>query len=141
MTNYFSLDEFLLSSTAKKKCIQNIPGDFEIVDNLRELRDTILNPLREAWGSPITVSSGYRCEELNKLVGGTKTSVHKKGLAADIVPANGKIEAFISFCRQWFKDKDFDQVILERSGSKRWVHIGLRNNDGKQRHQLFSIVN
>lgn len=143
MTNYFELDEFLRSNTAKEKHIQNTPGKFEIIDNLRELRDTILNPLREDWGSGIIVSSGFRCEELNKVVGGSKTSVHPFGLAVDIQPANGELEDFIKFCTKWFQSHPeigFDQVIKERSGYKRWVHIGLRNRKGEQRRMLFDIT-
>ena len=139
MSNYFELDEFLRSTTAVKNGIQNYPGEFGIVDNLRELRDTVLNPLREDWGSAISVSSGYRCPKLNKLVGGSKTSVNMIGYAVDIVPANGDMDRFIEFCKNWFKDKNFDQVIVEKSAYKRWVHIGLYNNEGQQRKMLFNI--
>lgn len=140
MNNYFELGEFLRSETAAKNNIQNYPAKFEFIFNLLELRDTILNPLREDWGSALIVSSGFRCKQLNDLLkGASKTSVHQIGLAVDIIPANGKIDEFIEFCKEWFKDKDYDQVIIEKSGKTRWVHIGLRNNKGEQRHKLFTI--
>lgn len=141
MNNYFELTELLHSSTAIENNFENLPT-WEIVEHLKELRDEILNPLREAWGSPIIVTSGYRCKRLNDmLVNASKTSVHMIGYAADIVPANGKIDEFINFCKEWFKDKtNYDQVIIEYSGQSRWVHIGLKSNGGLQRCLLFKMV-
>lgn len=140
MINYFELNEFIYSDTAIKYNINNFPDSFEIVDNLKELRDTILNKLREDWGSGIRITSGYRCKRLNDIIkGASKTSVHQIGYAADLVPVNGEIDKFINFCKEWFKDKDFDQVIVEKSGNSKWVHVGLYNNEGKQRKNLFKI--
>lgn len=141
MKNYFELTELLHSSTAIENDFENLPT-WEIVEHLKELRDEILNPLREAWGSPIIVTSGYRCKRLNDmLVNASKTSVHMIGYAADIVPENGKIDEFINFCKEWFKDKtNYDQVIIEYSGQSRWVHIGLKSNGGLQRGLLFKMV-
>lgn len=140
MKNYFELNELLHSSTALENKFENLPT-WEVVEHLKELRDEILNPLREAWGSAINVTSGYRCKKLNDmLANASKTSVHMIGYACDIVPANGKIDEFIEFCKEWFKDKIFDQVIIEYSGKSRWVHIGLKSNSGLQRRLLFKIV-
>lgn len=141
MNNYFELGEFLKSSTAIENKIQNYPDKFIYIEHLKELRDSLLNPLRAAWGSGLRVTSGFRCKKLNDLLpAASKTSVHQIGYAADIVPVNGDINGFINFCREWFKDKDFDQVIIERSGSSVWVHIGLYNNSGEQRRLLFSMA-
>ena len=140
MNNYFELEELLRSDTAINNHIENLPS-WEIIENLKELRDKILNPLREAWGSPIHVNSGYRCKALNdRLYGASKTSVHMRGWAADLVPANGEIDMFIDFCKEWFKDKDFDQVIIEMSSKSRWIHVGLYNNAGQQRKLLFTMT-
>ena len=109
---YFTIDEMCRSYTAQMYNIDNTP-DETIVEHLYELID-VLNPLREAWGSAIRVTSGYRCEKLNELVGGVKTSMHKKGYAADLYPANGKIKEFKKFVVEYLKNKDFDQCILER---------------------------
>ena len=73
---YFELDEFIRSDTAKKYGIDNTPT-FAIVAHLDELVESILDPLRAAYGKPITVTSGYRCNSLNKAVGGADTSAHK----------------------------------------------------------------
>lgn len=141
MNNYFELGEFLKSSTAVANGIQNYPDKFEYIEHLKELRDSILNPLREDWGSAIRVTSGFRCTKLNNLIfGASKTSVHQIGYAADIVPVNGEIDKFIDFCKEWFKDKDFDQVIIESSGNSVWIHIGLYNNQHQQRKLLFAMA-
>lgn len=77
MASYFTIDELCYSDVAKAKGIDNTPSK-EVKENLQKLID-FLNPLREAWGSAISVSSGYRCEALNTAVGGSKTSVHRLG--------------------------------------------------------------
>ena len=136
--NYFRLEEFLKSSKAVKLGIQNLPS-FSVISNI-EMMLPLLNELRESWGDKLRISSGFRCKELNDAVGGVATSMHLKGLAVDIVPCNGDIERFIGFCQTFFKGRtDFDQVIIEKSGKSRWVHIGLLNNEGKQRCQIFNI--
>lgn len=134
---YFRLEEFLDSSVARQKSLQNIPS-WEVIAHLNELA-LFLDEMREAWGSGIKVTSGFRIDALNKAVGGVETSVHKIGYAADISPANGKYEAFVAFLKEWLKDKNFDQCIEEKKGKTRWIHIGLYNNKGEQRKQIFNI--
>ena len=137
--NYFELGEFLRSETAVKNKIQNYPDKFEYIDHIKEML-FLLNWLREDWGSGIRISSGFRCKKLNDILpGASKTSVHQIGYAVDMVPVNGKIDEFIDFCKEWFKDKLFDQVIIETSGKTKWVHFGLKNNKGQQRRMLFDI--
>ena len=135
---YFDLQEFLTSSTARQKSIENMPS-WEIVEHLLELA-YFLDDLREAWGSGIKVSSGFRIEALNKAVAGSKTSAHMIGYAADIMPANGKYEAFVRFLRDWVKDKTWDQIIEEKKGKTKWIHIGLYNDKHQQRRQIFNIT-
>lgn len=135
---YFTLEEFLTSSTARQRSIENMPS-FEIVEHLNELA-LFLDGLRKAWGSGINVSSGFRNDALNAAVGGVNNSVHKIGYAADLVPANGKFEEFKKFVKNWIKDKDYDQLIIEKnSRGKQWLHLGLYNNSGQQRHNSFSL--
>lgn len=135
MSKYFKLEEFLTSSTARQKSIENLPS-WEIVEHLRELA-LFLDELREAWGSGIKVSSGFRNVSLNSAVGGVKQSVHQLGYAADIVPANGEFKKFADFVTKWLSDKKYDQCIIEKSKKSRWIHIGLYNNSGKQRRMCF----
>ena len=135
---YFSLEELIESDTARKKGIDNTPGQKEI-EHLDELMD-FLDPLREAWGSSIKVNSGYRCERLNKAVGGSSTSAHLSGWAADLWPGNNHFEAFKYFVISYLQDKKYDQCIIEKSGRSQWIHLGLRNMQGKQRKMCFSIT-
>lgn len=135
---YFDLEEFLTSSTARQKSIENMPS-WEIVEHLLELA-FFLDDLREEWGSGIHVSSGLRVEVLNKAVGGVDTSVHKIGYAADIQPVNGKFDDFVEFIKNWAIDKKYDQIIIESKGKTKWVHIGLYNQQHMQRKKLFNMT-
>ena len=139
---YFTISEMIASDTAKAKGIDNAPTT-EMRANLVALIETLLDPLREAWKSPIRVTSGYRCAVLNRAVGGSSTSAHLYGCAADIVPLNGKIAEFKAFCKNYFGNRRhlFDQVILEQSKGSEWVHIGLKTKDGRKRGQLMEYKN
>lgn len=95
MSKFFDLSEFVYSETAFRKGIVNTPS-FEIVENLSELAE-VLDGIREAWGSPIRVTSGYRCPELNKAVGGVANSCHQKGTCADLQAMNGRQDDFNKF--------------------------------------------
>ena len=134
-SKHFKLEEFLTSSTARQKSMENLPS-WEIVEHLQELA-AFLDQLRDAWGSGIKVTSGYRNEALNKAVGGVKNSVHMIGYAADIVPSNGKFKEFAKFITEWAKDKAYDQIIIETSKKSRWIHVGLFNNSHRQRKMCF----
>ena len=133
---YFKFEQFAISNTAKRLGIDNsVPPKFQ--SRTAELVDTILDPLREAWGSSIDMTSGYRCEELNNAIGGSKTSAHSHAYAADLVPSNGKVEEFKEFTMHWLHGNNikFDQYINEYKGNSSWVHIGIRNGSGQQRQQ------
>ena len=141
---YFTIEELCQSETADKLKIDNAPSE-EIKKNLEILVDCLLDPLREAWGSPIIINSGYRCPILNKAVGGSKTSSHMSGWSVDMRPKNGKMEEFKKFVVEFIKTRFWDQCILESSGKPgtpnyvEWVHLSLYNNSGKQRKQIFSL--
>lgn len=131
---YFTFDELIHSDTADRLCIDNTPtGD--AIDNLDRLVTRVLDNLRDGWGRPIIVTSGYRCKELNTAVGGTHYSQHLKGQAADIV--SDDFEAFRQFVRRWCKDNDFDQCIFEHGGCKEWVHISYV--EGRNRKQIIDL--
>ncbi len=125
---YFTIKELCQSDTAVKKKINNTPNS-EIVNNLTQLVNNILDPLREKYGKPITVNSGYRCEALNIAVGGSKTSYHMLGLAADITagsPAKNKI--LFKLIQEL--ELPFDQLIDEKN--YRWIHVSFSNKPRKQ---------
>ena len=136
--SYFTIDELYASDTAKKYGIDNTPNP-TIITRLQRLID-FLNPIREAWGSAIKVTSGYRCEKLNCLVGGSKTSSHTIGYGVDLIPLNGKMSEFKKFIVDYMKNKMFDQCIIEKSGKTEWIHIGLYNLKGQQRRMIFNII-
>ena len=139
MPNYphFTLKELVQSDTAAKKKIDNTPS-FEVVEHLSELTEKILEPLRVAWGGPIKVTSGYRCEMLNNAVGGVASSAHMRGDAADLQPSNGQIDEFLNFIRLWFINTGtrFDQLLLETKGKTKWAHISIYSSTGSQRGEV-----
>ena len=94
----------------------------------------MLDPLREWYGNPIHVNSGYRCPPLNRLVGGAPTSQHTKGEAADIT-AGSKEEnrRLFEYIR---RNLPFDQLIDEKDFA--WVHVSFRR-DGNNRGQVLKL--
>jgi len=140
MSKYFKLEEMLRSDTAIRKKIDNSPS-WEVVSNLNRLA-AFLDQMREAWGSGIRVSSGFRCVQLNNAVGGVQGSAHVYGNAVDISPVNGKMNEFEAFLKRWLKGKKFDQCIWETSKTSggRWVHFSLYSNKGEQRCKMFGLT-
>lgn len=132
LTENFSLEEMIKSETAMRRDMDNTPGDAEIA-NLKTLAEKVLQPVRNHYGKGVKVNSGFRHPEVNAAVGGSKTSDHCKGQAADIeIP--GVANADLA---QWIVDNlDFTQVILEfytpgipDSG---WVHVSYNSADLKK---------
>ena len=119
---YFTIEETIKSSTATAKRIDNTPNQ-TVIDSLTKLIEAVLDPLREWYGKPIRVNSGYRCKALNKAVGSkAKNSQHLYGEAADIT-AGSKEENEKLF--NYIKDNlEFDQLINESDFS--WVHVSYR---------------
>lgn len=130
MGKYFTIKELTASSVAKRAGIRNVPNELE-EENLVNLIDNILDPLREAYGSPIIVNSGFRCKDLNLLVKGSKTSQHMQGLAADIrSKKNTKEENKQLFDLIIELDLPFDQLIDESDYS--WIHVSYSKTPRKQ---------
>lgn len=118
---YFSMTELTRSATARRKGIDNTPSG-EVRANLTALVANCLDPLREAWGQPIIVTSGYRCDKLNRAVGGARNSQHTKGQAADIRTVEDTPEANRRLFDLILKMKlPFDQLIDEYGYD--WIHI------------------
>ena len=140
---YFSINELTKSSTADRLGIDNTPSD-EIKNNLTLFIEKVLDPIREDWGSPIMVSSGYRCPELNKAVGGAKNSGHQYGYCADLQVKGGmkRIRELADFIFEWMKDHHmkFDELLFERSGNVTWLHFCWIGKDEKQRMKCFDII-
>lgn len=80
----FTFAEFTKSNTATSHHINNAITEWDVRDNIISLVQNILQPARDAWEEPMFINSGYRCKELNELVGGVESSQHRKGQAADV---------------------------------------------------------
>ena len=139
LTKNFSLEEMYRSDTARRLGIDNKPQTEEVVENLRALCLEVLQPLRDHLGKPVVVSSGYRCKDLNRKVGGVENSQHLKGEAADI-KVSGR-EELIDVMRYIMDETDFDQLIREKSGSTEWVHVSHKRNGNNRRMVLRTKKN
>lgn len=129
------MGEMMRSDTADRRGIDNRCSK-EDAERLKKLIENVLDPLREAYGKPIKVNSGYRCPELNKAVGGSKTSDHMIGCAADIHGTpNTKAENKRLFELVKSLDLPFDQLIDEKNLS--WVHVSHR--EGNNRKQVLAM--
>lgn len=149
LSEHFNLSEFTRSSVAEIHHLDNsidptTPKGQSVINNLQHICTTILEPLRNFLGEPIIISSGYRCPEVNALLGGVPNSQHLTGEAVDIVIKQknivGKSMPDLKYAYIWLLDNTrFDQLILESKGSTKWIHISLCLNDSKNRQHAFSI--
>ena len=133
-SKYFTLEELTKSATARRLGISNKPTA-DIIAALQRLVTNVLDPLREEWGAPIIVGSGYRCPKLNKAVGGARMSQHMYGQAADIRTLHDRPEDNKRLRDLLIKlNLPFDQLIDEFGCD--WLHVShvAVNN----RHQLLS---
>ena len=134
LSDHFSLEELIFSETAARQGIDNTPSP-GIVENLGRIAIKLEEVRSLLGGASIHVSSGYRSPELNSFIGGSRTSAHMKGLAADfIVPAFGSaLDVARAIAASGIV---FDQLIHEYGT---WVHIGLAAKGAAPRRQKLSI--
>jgi len=136
-TMHFTIEEMYASDTAKRLGINNKPNMQQMI-NIVYLCAYVLEPLRVAMGEPIKIGSGFRCQQLNKAVGGVYNSQHLKGQAADLC-----IDGDIEKGKRWFeyikKHLPFDQLIWEHnSKGTYWVHVSFVFPDfGKNRRHVI----
>lgn len=130
---YFSIAEFLRSDTADKYQVNNMPADEELLAvlvNINALVNNVLDPLRALIGRPIVITSGYRSQQVNELVGGSKTSQHLLGQAADIHVQGftpEQMEIVYEIVQMYL---DFDQLIFYPS--KDIIHISWNGDKNRQ---------
>jgi uncharacterized protein YcbK (DUF882 family) len=124
----FTWEEFTKSDTAKRLHINNAITSWEVRDNIKALVEDVLQPLRDAWGGPLFINSGYRCLELNKAVGGVPTSQHVLGQACDV----GVTDPYALAQLAKRMNLGFDQMIIYPS----FVHFSYRK-DGCNRGQIL----
>jgi hypothetical protein len=134
---HFTIEELYASDTAKRLGINNKPSVQQMI-NLVYLAAYVLEPLRVAMNEPIKIGSGFRCQQVNKAVGGVYNSQHLKGQAADLC-----IDGDLKKGRKWFNyirdNLPFDQLIWEHNAKGNyWVHVSFVYPDfGKNRKHVI----
>lgn len=138
ITKNFTYDELIYSATANRMGIDNTPSKDE-KESLIKLAKEILQPIRDKWGGPIVVTSGYRCEAVNRAVGGAKTSQHRLGQAADIkIGSKAQNKALFNLIQKMIKIGDIKvgQLIDEYGYS--WIHVSLPR-ENKPNNQILHL--
>ena len=126
---YFKAKEILYSEKALENNIDNTPMEKEVIDNLN-FTLAKLNEIRDGYGKPIYITSGYRCNELNKIVGGVENSKHKKGLAVDLKWDYELLVYIIENCK-------FEKLIREKKGDLLWIHIQFNLDESKNQCKIL----
>ena len=140
LSKNFTYEELVKSATATRLKINNTPNK-EQHDNLKKLAETVLQPIRDKYGKPLIVSSGFRCEKLNKAVGGAKTSQHCKGEAADIRTVSDSIadnKALFNFILEMINKGEIKVGQLIDEYGYNWIHVSLPRV-GKMNNQILHI--
>ena len=141
LSKNLTLAEVIRSETAKRRGISNMPTP-EHIENFKKLAENVFQPIREHFGVPIHISSGYRSKALNTAIKGSLSSQHCQGEAIDIDmdgSASGVTNAQVF---NYIKDNlNFDQMIWEFGTDKNpdWVHVSYEST-GKQRKQILKAV-
>jgi len=140
ISEHLSLSELIRSSTGKRLGITNIPPE-NVIQNLKLLSEKVFEPLRNHFGVPIPVVSGYRCKALNDAVGGSSTSQHMQGEAIDI-DMDGTSSGFTNAqIYHYIKDNMvYDQLIWEFGNAENpdWVHVSYESNGNQRRQALVA---
>ena len=134
LSKNFTLEELYASSVAKQHNVQNVP-DKQTISNLGCLVQNLLQPLRDKLRRPIIVTSGYRCPELNRLVGGAKNSQHVLGQAVDIQVSGMSPRTLAEFVTR--SGLTFDQMIVEEVGNTSWLHLSYTRKFNRKERLLY----
>ena len=131
ISQHLTLAELIRSESAKRLGISNMPTQ-EHIENLKGLAENIFEPIRNHFGSPIYISSGYRSQKLNAAIGGSMNSQHSRGMAIDIDMDGTDIKNSAIF--EYAKTLPFDQLIWEfgTKDNPDWVHISYSPLNRKQ---------
>lgn len=139
LTDHFSLEEFTKSATADKYKIVNDVYSPDLFKNLQLLCMSLLEPIRSKIAVPIHISSGFRSQELNVLVGGQPNSAHLFGRAADFT-STISVEALFDIIKSM--DLPFDQLIHESTSDNHshWIHLSIPAAGKTPRRQVFNLT-
>lgn len=137
LSDNFYLSELVKSQTAVRKRISNVPSD-EVIENLKSLVGNVLQPIRDHYNMPVMISSGYRSPKLNKAIGGSSSSQHCFGQAADIeIPGLSNLELAL-FIQE---NLEYDQLILEnytpKDPNSGWVHVSYVSSPNRKQSLTF----
>lgn len=136
-SDFFTLEEFTRSSTAKKLKIDNTPND-EVIRNLQYGVQMVLDPLRRIHQAPIIITSGYRCSALNRAVGGVSNSWHTKGNAADLrIRDEEEAKAIFQVLKTL---PSVDTVLFEHSSTSIWMHVQWDMTRTPRHHFNFNFI-
>lgn len=134
LSKNFTLEEFIYSKTALREHISNVANQ-DIIKNLGALVQNVLQPLRDRLNKIVNITSGYRCPELNKKVGGASNSQHQYGQAADIIVQGYTPEQVYRYIKA--SGLKYDQLILEVTRSGKWVHISYCIKHNRQQNLIY----
>lgn len=132
LTQNFTLNELTYSVTANVNKIDNRPS-VQVVANLKAVCENVLQPLRDNLGVPVIISSGFRCAELNKKIGGRPNSQHLTGQAVDFIVPQRNLKDVYNYIKH---NLPYDQLLYEYSPLDKWIHVSYRT-DGHNRKQAF----
>ena len=138
ISKHITYKEGTRSVTALRLGIENVPNDYEL-QNMELIAEKVFEPLREAVNGPIKINSFFRCEELNKAIGGSSRSQHCQGRAIDIDDVYGYVSN--SYMYYYIKDNlDFDQLIWEFGTDTEpdWVHVSYVDSDSNRKRCLLA---
>src|SRR5262245_1372399 len=139
LTPHFTLEEYLHSDTADAMGIDNTPTHDDIIHMVYHA--LMMEGVRHICGDhPVSISSGYRCPQVNAAVGGASNSAHLYGCAADFtIPDFGDVTSICKKLEPYLATLGVDQLIDESGGGARWVHIGRIAYPGTPRYQCLTI--
>ena len=138
ISKHITYKEAIKSATALRLGIENTPNDYEL-QNMELIAEKVFEPLRRAVNGPIKINSFFRCEELNKAIGGSNRSQHCQGRAIDIDDVYGYVSN--SYMYYYIKDNlDFDQLIWEfgTDTNPDWVHVSYVDGDSNRKRCLLA---
>jgi zinc D-Ala-D-Ala carboxypeptidase len=138
ISKHITYKEATKSVTALRLGIENVPNEYEL-QNMELIAEKVFEPLRRAVNGPIKINSFFRCEELNKAIGGSSKSQHCQGRAIDIDDVYGYVSN--SYMYYYIKDNlDFDQLIWEFGTDIEpdWVHVSYVDGDSNRKRCLLA---
>ena len=135
LSDNFLLEEFTQSQYADRHGISMEPPQW-VINNLTQLAQNVLEPIRKIFNRPLIITSGYRPEQVNSGIGGSKRSKHRLGLAADFKIPDLDLKTVAKIIALLGDKLNFDQLIFEHN----WIHIQIAENPNENRRMILTAV-